>query len=539
MKIRNFFNPFQAKTTNFNAEQPDWPEPEKLRDSLLPVTPLPIDNIPEAFREWIIDVAERMQCPLDFIAVASIVVTASVIGASCGIKPKQKDDWLVIPNLWGGIVGHPGMLKSPAVNEVMQLLGQLEKEAKKTFDAANIQYQAEMELYKADKDAIKAALVNARKEVLKNKSNSLDTQALKEKLLQIHEPAKPIWRRYKTNDTTIEKLSELLADNPRGLMLYRDELMGLVSTWDKEGREGDRAFFLEAWNGDGSQTTDRITRGTVHTENLCISILGNTQPAKLYRYLHQAIRGLDNDGLLQRFQLLIYPDKTSNWKLIDRAPNIKAKQRVSNIITKLAEMDVLQHGAIKELQDRFAYFRFNDAAQDLFNEWLTILEKDKLQQDEQPILLEHFAKYRSLVPCLALIFHLINVVDGKTGAKVNYDAVLGAIAWCGYLENHARRIYGMMRNTSFEATKKLANKIQNNELPSPFSLRDIYRKEWSLLDDKELARKACNELVDANWLRMEMQAGEIGRPKLPIYFINPKVKIRSDADEFAFTIDTH
>jgi hypothetical protein len=170
---------------------------------------------------------------------------------------------------------------------------------------------AGIELYKAEREALKDALLKSSKQALQRKSsmNNIDALSLKEKLMQSKEPAKPIWKRYKTNDATIEKLSELLAQNPRGLLLYRDELVGLLSGWDREGREGDRAYFLEAWNGYGSLTTDRISRGTVHTENVCLSIFGNIQPAKLAHYLDRTIRGMDNDGLLQRFQLLIYPDQ--------------------------------------------------------------------------------------------------------------------------------------------------------------------------------------------------------------------------------------
>ena len=131
-------------------------------------------------------------------------------------------------------------------------------------------------------------------------------------------------------------------------MLYRDELIGLLSSWEKEGHEGDRAFFLEAWNGYGSLTTDRISRGTVHTENLCISIFGNTQPAKLSRYLYNAIRGIDNDGLLQRFQLLICPDDNRDWRLVDQIPDSASKQRVANIFEKLATMNFTEHGATKK-----------------------------------------------------------------------------------------------------------------------------------------------------------------------------------------------
>ena len=91
----------------------------------------------------------------------------------------------------------------------------------------------------------------------------------------------PKLRRFKTNDPTVEKLGELLRDNPAGLLYMRDELVGLIASWDKQGREGDRQFFLEAWNGDGTYDTDRIGRGTILIPNLCVTIFGGMQPDKL------------------------------------------------------------------------------------------------------------------------------------------------------------------------------------------------------------------------------------------------------------------
>jgi len=55
-----------------------------------------------------------MPCPPDFIAAAVLVALGSIIGARCAIKPKSNDDWLVVPNLLGGIVGDPSTKKSPA-----------------------------------------------------------------------------------------------------------------------------------------------------------------------------------------------------------------------------------------------------------------------------------------------------------------------------------------------------------------------------------------------------------------------------------------
>src|SRR5690606_11846617 len=123
---------------------------------------------------------------------------------------------------------------------------------------------------KLREDSVKADIKNQ----MKNKALS-DEDALALYSAQVKEIPKPSCRRYKTNDTTIEKVHELLSQNPRGLIHYRDELVGLITGWGKDGHESDRAFYLEAWNGYGSFTVDRIGRGTIHVDNICIAIFGS------------------------------------------------------------------------------------------------------------------------------------------------------------------------------------------------------------------------------------------------------------------------
>jgi hypothetical protein len=132
---------------------------------------------------------------------------------------------------------------------------------------------------------------------------------LRNEYSMMEEPEAPQRRRFKTNDVTIQKLADMLSTNKRGMLVFRDELVGLMVNWDREDRQEDRAFYLESWNGSGSFTTDRIGRGTIDTQNLCVSILGGMQPSKLTGYLIQAADDLKNDGLLQRFQLLVYPNE--------------------------------------------------------------------------------------------------------------------------------------------------------------------------------------------------------------------------------------
>lgn len=496
----------------------DWPEIQPVKAELLPVAPLPLDIVPVPFQRWVEDVSKRMQCPPDFVAAGMLVMAGAIVGAGCGIRPKKHDDWMVVPNLWGGVVGRPSMLKTPAIGEAMKPLDRLESAAKSAYDSAMKTHDAEYEAYKAQKESLQTDMRKAAK----GKGN-LTMDNLKGDFANLSEPDAPVWRRYKTNDATIEKMAELQKDNPRGLLLFRDELIGLFATWDKDGREADRAFYLESWNGIRPYTSDRIGRGTVFVDNLCVSLFGGIQPSKLSGYLHQAVRGRNNDGLVQRLQILVYPDEFLTWKLVDTPINTVAKEQAYRVVERVASMDFLQHGAFGEESQRIPYYRFNEEAQALFNEWLTELEIKLRQANDEPVLIEHLGKYRSLMPALALLIHVLAIADGQPSLQVSMESAQMAAAWCEYLESHVRRIYGLVTNLSTQAASRLAIRVQQKELPNSFTVRDVYRKGWSLLDDKQVAEHACEELVSLGWLRERFIPPAPGQRGKTEYLINPKV----------------
>ena len=112
----------------------------------------------------------------------------------------------------------------------------------------------------------------------------------------------------------------------------RDELTGWLSTLERQGREGERAFCLEAWNGDKSFTIDRMGRGSIHVPACCLSILGGIQPGRLRSYLADALEdGPANDGLIQRFQILVWPDVNRDFQQIDRPPDREAEERAAKV----------------------------------------------------------------------------------------------------------------------------------------------------------------------------------------------------------------
>ena len=141
------------------------------------------------------------------------------------------------------------------------------------------------------------------------------------------EPEEPIERRYVTNDTTYEKLGEILAQNPNGVLAHRDELVSLLKTLDREEYAAARGFFLTAWNGKERYTFDRIGRGRIHIEGACLSLIGSTQPGRLAEYVRRAVSGgAGDDGLIQRFGLLVWPDQSPDWKDVDRYPDSEARE---------------------------------------------------------------------------------------------------------------------------------------------------------------------------------------------------------------------
>lgn len=505
-----------------NSDGDAWKKLEELMKPLLPVMKFDADKLlPSVLRERCVDIAYRMQCPIDFVAVSSVCMLGAVIGAGCAVRPKQRDDWTEVPNLWGGVVARPGKLKTPAISEGLSPLRSLEKDAQD-------EYQSELASYNIQQIDKKMQVDFLKRKVQKIKSeDTLQSSSDLERLRKLNQPSgdAPKLRRYRTNDSTVEKLGESLAGNARGMLVDRDELIGLLKSFEQQGHEGDRTFYLEGWNGRGDFRIDRIGRGEIYIPHLCIAVFGGIQPAKLQEYLFD-IKQSGNDGFLQRFQLVVYPDDIENPQVIDQAPNREAKERLTKIVRQLATSDFESYGAARDYECGIPYFRFDDTkAQPLFFKWMEELDQAIAAEDD-PIIAEHLAKYRKLVPALALIFHLFEHMhkESKKIPSISIGNLKIAIAWSNYLLTHARRIYSMGLDLAITAAEALARKIKGNELLNGFSERDVYRAGWANLNDKELVRAACQELEAAGWIRRRQKKGGAGRPPAPAYDINPAVK---------------
>jgi putative DNA primase/helicase len=170
--------------------------------------------------------------------------------------------------------------------------------------------------------------------------------------------------------------------------------------------------------------------------------------------------------------------------------------------------------------------RFSIDGYDLFRAWHADLEKRLRSGDLHPALESHLAKYRKLVPALALILDLADRVtrpDDQMAGPVGAPAVQMAIAWSKYLESHARRAYGCVTAVAADTAKAILTKIRTGDLKTEFGSRDIWRPGWSKLTDRETVDAGLQMLVDYDWLDAEKVATG-GRPQT-VYKLNPKAKL--------------
>lgn len=474
-----------------------FPEFRKLPPPRPEAPELPEELIPLAFRGWLLDLSERMQVPLEMPTVPALLALAGVVGRKLAILPKAQDDWLVVPNLWGGVVARPGKMKSPTLAEALQMIRRLASEAQQNHQAALDVASARLDSLRAKESAIKEKLKRHYKSSEETPDDLEGELAqvrgeIREQEQATHE------RRYIVNDPTIEKLGELLNANPWGLLLERDELAGWLRALERDDRRGNREFFLEAWNGNNPYIYDRIGRGTIRVPALCLTIVGGIQPTKLAHYVSEAVDGgFAADGLLQRFQMLVWPEDRGDWTLVDRPPDTNAQEAAFEVFRRLGELEGPGEG------EPIPTVRFAADAQELFYHWLTRLEQ-RLHSDEMretPAFESHLAKYRSLMPSLALLFHLAETEDFAT--PVTLTAARLAADWCEFLERHARKVYAAELLTDHVAAHALAQKIRQRAIESGMTIREIYNAGWSKLKKADRVLEGLAVLEEYGWARIE------------------------------------
>lgn len=442
------------------------------------VMPFNYNMIPACIGNYIRDVTERYQCPPDFVAIAAICGLSGILGNKALVCPKANDDWTITPTQWGALIGRPSTMKTPSLQAALDPIYEIEK-------SINSQHEEHLSDYE-----IKLVIEGIKH---KNKNKTLDRlvkngEEEKAKLLlrETTDTTQPIKPRIAVNDCSIEKLGELLNENPNGLILIRDELSGWLAKLNQEECQGDRAFYLECFNGNGSYTFDRIIRGTTHIKNCTLSLIGGIQPSKLSQLIRGAIYGTNDDGLIQRMQLAVWPDDISSYEWIDRAPNAEARETYYATFQKIHDLNFGNESPKK--------FRFSYEAQILFIEWMNEIQQKARSKNIHPALEAYLIKMSKTVAGLALLFELVG--EGKDA--VSESSLAMALDFSEYLISHAERIFSIAGTAYIDNANLILNR--KNKLPSPFTERDILRKGWTGMTDPKDVTDALTLLLEHRYI---------------------------------------
>ncbi len=495
-----------------------WTEPRALPDPLPEVMPYDSELLPAIVGDAVADVAHRMQSPPDYAACALLVAMGAVVGNRIGIRPKQNDPWLVVPNLWGCIIGRPSQKKSPSAAFAEGFIRRIEDLDRKRI---------EPKISDAKRDAIKAEF--QKKEIERElrtavKDNECEAKQndLANALLANESIELPTSRRIITTDSTMAKLVDLLNENPLGMALWRDELISWMRGLDREDQAGDRQNYLTLWNGYGRINVDRIGRGETVCESPCLSIFGCATPGGIQEYVQASLRGgRGDDGLLQRFQVTVWPDEPDEVRVVDRKPDQRALQRVQDLFDRLAEFDARDIADSQCEPNKIPWMRFSPDAQAVFNRWL----EDKIKRcraDTMPEAIEsHLAKFDKLVPSIALLMELCEGPE----RSVTKRSVERAVKWACYLESHALRLYAVAACPERVLASPLLNRLLDWDKERPIRVRDIRQKGWRGLSDPKAIESTLEALEADGWLQSieDGKSSKGGRPTIS-YVMHPEAK---------------
>lgn len=388
----------------------------------------PVDVLPEPMSDVVRTVAQAMGCDWSFVAVPALAVLAGAVGNSRRICLKH--GWTEPAIVWTAIVGESGTMKSPPLEWATQPFRDREEIALERHAAAMEEFLAEQ---------------------LRHAAAVTEWKRRKTTEPPPRQPVAPVAKRCLTTDATIEAVAVLLADNPDGLSLVRDELAGWVSGFDQYKSKGgaDESHWLSIHSGK-SFVVDRKTgdRKTIFVPRPAISVAGGIQPATLRRVLAD---GHIENGLAARLLFAWPPRQPKHWTEADISSAIETKW--AKLIDGLFALEPQIDESGKRQPIIVGLTPSAKAA------WIAFFNEHATEQvDLSGELAAAWSKLECYAARLALVIHCVRIVNRDSSLTsadaIDESSITAGITLSRWFGNEARRIYAMLRENEGEAEQR-------------------------------------------------------------------------------------
>ena len=274
---------------NYNPKRPTIPacgliedNPEEFEEeSILSDAPsFPLEVFPDTIRNIVEAFEEYENFNVDFTAASLLTVFAAAMGNTWSVR--FMTGWIDRPIIYMVLVGSPSCGKTPPLQQAVAPLLKIDSE----YDRI---YCKEMETYRRWE----------RLSAKQREKNSLP-----------EEMAVPIRKCHVVVDSTVEALIGALRDNPRGVLIYKDEIDSLLSNFNRYNGS-DEGYFLSLFSGTPFKYSRKSNNEHIFLANPYCSIIGTTQPGRLGEQFGG--KRMMN-GFSSRF-LKVYPeiDKMPSW----------------------------------------------------------------------------------------------------------------------------------------------------------------------------------------------------------------------------------
>lgn len=460
----------------------EWPEP--FLDSLPEAAPFPLEVLPGSLQELCGTCAESWSCPVDLLAGPVPFLAGGTIGRSVNLR--VNNTFHVPSHLYGAIVAPPGTKKSPALELMSQPLREIDRELQE-------EYQQAMADVLAD------------------------------------EPP-PCQRHLVLDDFTQEVVGLIHSENPRGLVVIKDELLAWVKSLNayRGGRGADEQFWLSVNSGMTIKVNRKSTQkgGTRESRSIArpsISIIGGLTPANL-----GAVRASDrDDGWADRL-LFCYPELQQadiEWRSADIPDDLLGDWREA--IRYLWDRQAIVHAG----QILPQLIRLAPDALDVYRAWFRDHRQQANELDFPSELRGPWAKMEGYTLRFGLILsQLRQAYTGIAGPPTDVEAVdmQHADRLASYFKEHGRRaLHALHRRDVPPAIRVMIPRlIRDGQTEFPLSM--ISRNYHYCFREPEDLDDTVTWLVKHHFIRPKANlvtptAARRGRPSSTTFEINPRL----------------
>jgi hypothetical protein len=385
----------------------------------------PTDALPKPIARLVTEAAAAHGCPPDGVGLATLVTAGAAIGNSRVIKPKK--DWSEGATIFAAVIADPGEKKTTAVRAGTHPARKLENKLQKKHEQALDEFAAEEREYELER-----------------------REAAKQGLAAPPPPRVPDAERVRVNDTTVEALIPILKENPRGVLLERDELVGWVKGMDQYkagGRGNERQFWLSVWSNEPVSVDRKGQQGPVSVLRPFIGVIGSIQPDVLPELAENR-----EDGMLERF-LFAYP-RTLNALWTEDEISEGALAGYRELYHRLRDLSM---GKDDEGDPIEIPVTFSPEAKEVYIDIYNEHRREMALPGFPRYLRSVWAKLEAYTLRLTLIIACCRFTEEGFAERVEPDDVLKAVALSDYFKDQARRVFGALRG--YDEKKRLLEDV--------------------------------------------------------------------------------